>query len=600
MAAGINVGAYSDALVVLGTAGIVVPLVRRLGLNPVIGYLIAGALLGPFGLGSFAAALPLLDWISIADARNVSGIAELGIVFLLFIIGLELSFERLKTMRRLVFGLGFAQVAVTTAAIAAVMLLFGASPAAAGIVGVCLSLSSTAIVLDLFSAQRRLASSAGRGAFAVLLAQDLAVIPLLLFIPALGAGPGTPVLYGLAMALAQAAAAVGIIFLTGRTLMRPLFRQAAGTEASEFFLAAALFVIVAAGVVASLAGLSMALGAFVAGLLLAETEYRKAIEAHIGPFKGILLGVFFFTVGMGIDVRELVRQPVALIAGITALITLKAAVTVGLARVFGLTLPAAIEMGLPLAAGGEFAFVGIGLAAGFGLVPPALASFALALTSVTMVGIPALFDTGRRLALWVAPSAAGAIAPAEPPPQRGGHAIVVGHGRVGKVVCALLAQHRVPFIAADSNARDVARDRADGQEVYFGNALDPGFLRACGLMEATGLIITVQSLAIVDDVLELARALRPDLPIFARAHDATHAAHLYAMGATDVVPETIEASLQLSEAALVGLGVPTGPVIASIHEKRDEFRHALQKAAKQGSHPRSRGLRAKSRTPAGG
>ena len=595
MAATIDPGPYSDALVVLGTAGVIVPLVRRLGLNPILGYLAAGAALGPFGLGSVTDALHILDWVTIRDAANVAGIAQLGIVFLLFIIGLELSFERLKTMRRLVFGLGLAQVAVTAAVIGVALMALGVSPTAAGIAGVCLSLSSTAIVLDLFSAQRRMASSAGRGAFAVLLAQDLAVIPLLLFIPALGGvGSGGSVLMDLAWSLAMAAVALGIIVVAGRLLLRPLFRQAAGAGEGDSFVAASLFVIVGAGVAAALAGLSMALGAFVAGLLLAETEYRKAIEAYIGPFKGILLGVFFFTVGMAIDMRELLRQPGLFIAAIAGLIAVKAAVLFVLARLFRLSAPAAAEMSLPLAAGGEFAFVGIGLASGLALVPPALASFVLAVTSVTMAAIPVLSDIGRRAALALAPAEPQA-APAEPPPQLTGHAIVVGHGRVGKVVCALLARHKRPYLAVESSARDVARDRADGHQVYFGSALDPGFLKACGLMEASGLIITVQKLAIIDEILEEARAMRPDIPIFTRAHDATHASHLYAMGATDVVPETIEASLQLSEAALVGLGVPTGPVIASIHEQRDVYRRELRKAAKAAGASPSLGIRAKTK-----
>ncbi len=305
MAATINTAAYSDALVVLGTAGIVVPIVSRLGFSPVLGYLGAGALLGPLGLGSFVNSLPVLFWFTVSDAKNVEGIAELGIVFLLFLIGLELSLDRLLTMRRLVFGLGGLQVLLATAVLAAAAAMAGQSASTSLILGASLSLSSTAIVLELLSRQERLTTNVGRASFSVLLAQDLAVIPVLLFISILAAGPGGSVLKSLGIALLQAAVAVGVIVVFGRLLLRPLFRLVAATHSRELFIAAALFVIVGDGVIASRAGMSMALGAFVAGLLLAETEYRKAIEATIEPFKGLLLGIFFFTVGMEIDFREL-------------------------------------------------------------------------------------------------------------------------------------------------------------------------------------------------------------------------------------------------------------------------------------------------------
>ena len=305
MASTINIDTSSDALVVLGTAGVVVPLVRWWGISPILGYLGAGALLGPFGLGSFVGSLPVLYWFTILNDQNVAGIAELGIVFLLFVIGLELSYERLMTMRRLVFGLGSLQVVATTAVIAALALAAGLEGPVAIILGACLALSSTAVVIEVLSSQGRLATSAGRVSFAALLAQDLAVVPILLFISILGAGSGGSILASLATALLHAGAALAAIVIFGRTLLRPLFRLVASVNSSELFIAAILFVIVGAGVVAAQAGLSMALGAFVAGLLLAETEYRKAVEATVEPFKGLLLGLFFFTVGMKIDVREL-------------------------------------------------------------------------------------------------------------------------------------------------------------------------------------------------------------------------------------------------------------------------------------------------------
>jgi len=591
----INVAAYSDALVVLGTAGILVPLLSRLGFSPVLGYLAAGALLGPFGLGSLIQSFPLLSWFTVGDANDVTGIAQLGVVFLLFLIGIELSLHRLTTMRRLVFGLGGMQILVTTVLLAGFAVYSGKPPSEAIILGASLSLSSTAIVLELLSKQERLKTHVGRASFAVLLAQDVAVIPILIFIAVSAAGPQVSVLGSVGKAVVQAVIALSVIILFGRYLLRPLFRMVASTRSRDLFIAAVLFVIIAAGVITNQAGMSMALGAFVAGLLLAETEYRRAIEATIDPFKGLLVGIFFFTVGMNIDVRELLREPLALAGGIVGLIALKSIVIVVLAKLFRLSWPVAVEMGLLLGAGGEFAFVSLVLAAASGLTDPGTAIFALTVTSATMALIPLLSHLARRFASRL--RAAGAT-PSElltRPSGRQRHAIVVGYGRVGKVVCALLNEHSIPYIAADSDASTVTRDRRAGHDVYYGDAADPKFLEICGLADAAGVIITIHTHDLIDDIVEHVRAIRPDVLIVSRARDADHARHLYRLGATDAVPEAIEASLQLSEAALVGLGLPTGPVIASIHEKRDEIRRGLQQAARAAGLQEIRSVRAKAR-----
>ena len=591
----INVAAYTDALVVLGTAGILVPLVSRLGFSPVLGYLAAGALLGPFGLGSLSQSFPLVSWFTVTDAKDVTGIAELGVVFLLFLIGLELSLHRLTTMRRLVFGLGGMQILVTTVLLAGFAVYSGKPPSEAIILGASLSLSSTAIVLELLSKQERLKTHVGRASFAVLLAQDVAVIPILIFIAVSAAGPQVSVLGSVGKAVVQAVIALSVIILFGRYLLRPLFRMVASTRSRDLFIAAVLFVIIAAGVITNQAGMSMALGAFVAGLLLAETEYRRAIEATIDPFKGLLVGIFFFTVGMNIDVRELLREPLALAGGVVGLIALKSIVIVILAKLFRLSWPVAVEMGLLLGAGGEFAFISLVLATAAGLVDTGTATYALTVAAVTMALIPLLSHLARRFASRL--RAAGA-APSElmmRPTGRQRHAIIVGYGRVGKVVCALLKEHGIPYIAADSDASTVTHDRRDGHDVYYGDAADPKFLEICGLANAAGVIITIHTQHLIDDIVEHVRTMRPDVLIVSRARDADHARHLYRLGATDAVPEAIEASLQLSEAALVGLGLATGPVIASIHEKRDEIRRGLQQAARAAGLEGTRSVRAKTR-----
>ena len=597
MAAPINIDAYSDALVVLGTAGIVVPIVRRLGISPVLGYLAAGALLGPLGLGSLIGIAPFLYWVTVVDAKNVAGIAELGVVFLLFLIGMELSYERLKAMRRLVFGLGSLQIVLSTVIIGAIAYQFGNTPAVAMILGACLALSSTAIVIEVLSNQGRLSTATGRASFSVLLAQDLAVIPILLFVSIVGASTGGSVITSLLLALMNAGLAIAAIFIVGRLLLRPLFRMVASADSNELFVAAALFVVIGTGVIAAMAGMSMALGAFIAGLVLAETEFRKAIETTIAPFKGLLLGLFFFTVGMNIDVRELARDPFWLFASVVGLISIKSILLIGLARAFRLSRQAAIETGLLLGPGGEFAFVGIGMASALGLIATPVASFTLAVTSITMALIPGLALLARRLAPRFTEAKALDPELMVAPLALTGHAIVIGHGRVGQVVCSMLEEHDYRYLAIDNDARAVPEQRRSGREVYYGDATSPDFLKSCGVMDAKAVIVTVAATAAIDEIVRQVRALRPDLVIVSRARDAAHARHLYAIGVTDAVPETIEASLQLSEAALFGLGRASGLVIASIHEKRDEFRRELQQAAGKVQAENAQAVRRKTRRP---
>lgn len=584
---------YGDALIVLGTAAFVVPVVRRCGISPVLGYLGAGAVLGPLGLGSLGKSVPAVGWFTISDAQNVAGIAALGVVFLLFSVGLELSLARLSAMRRMVLGLGGSQVLLTSAVIAGIGVAAGRNPSESILLGASLSLSSTAIVLELLSAQERLTTSVGRASFSVLLAQDLAIVPILLFVSILAAQSGQSVYTSLAAALLQAVMAITIIVIFGRVLLRPLFRLVASARSSELFVAAVLFVIIAAGMLAEQARLSMALGAFIAGLLLAETEYRKAIEAAVGPFKGLLLGIFFFTVGMNVDFREVVGYPLLLVGGVVGLIIVKTVLMIGLGKVFRLSWPVAAETGLLLGPGGEFAFVGVGMAVAAGLVEPTMASHVLTITAVTMALTPLLSVGARHVAARLAAGKSVDPELTARPAAGKPHAIVVGYGRVGKVVCALLRQHGIPYIAADSDPATVTRDRREGHDVFYGDAADPRFLETCGLANAVGVIITIHTASHIGEIVEHVRAMRPDILIVARARDEGHARHLYSLGATDAVPETIEASLQLSEAALVGLGVATGLAIASIHEKRDEIRRTLQQAAKDAGREQIHSVRVK-------
>jgi CPA2 family monovalent cation:H+ antiporter-2 len=337
----------------------------------------------------------------------------------------------------------------------------------------------------------------------------------------------------------------------------------------------------------------MALGAFVAGLMLAETEYRKHVEAIIEPFKALLLGVFFFTIGMRINVRAVLASPLEIMISVVSLIVLKVAIVMALMRLFKLPRPAFLEVGPMLGPGGEFAFVGIGVATAAGLVSYPEASFALAVTALGMALIPSLHLLGQRAAGMLAEPTY--VEPPVLPNTETGHTIIVGYGRVGRIVAEMLERHGQVYIATDSDARTVAEERRRGRPVYFGNALEPSYLEKFGLGDAKALVLTIHDQKAMDVIIEHVRAHYPSLTIVARARDAEHARRLYGVGVSDAVPETIESSLQLSEAVLVGIGVAVGPVIASIHERRDEFRHELQEAATTAGLRETRSVRASRR-----
>ena len=579
-------GPMREAVIILGSAAIVIPLFHRLRVSPVLGFMLVGLLAGPFGLGALTDRWPALAWFTITDRAAIAPVAELGVVLLLFMIGLELSFERILIMRRLVFGLGSLQVLVSAAAIAAAGLLAGAPPKQAVVLGLALAMSSTAVVAQVLAEEKRMTSLVGRASFAVLLFQDLAVVPIMFALGVLGGGAAHgPVELGLA--IGQALLAIVALVVLGRVVLRPLFRGVARTRSPELFMAACLLVVLATGLAAAVAGLSMALGALIAGLLLAETEYRRQIEVTVEPFKGLLLGVFLVSIGLNLDLGRVLDQPFAVIGAALALVAVKAAVVAGFGRLFRLRFAVGGPAGLLLGAGGEFSFVILGLGTGLGVLSADAAGFAFILAALTMAAIPLLSLLGSALF----PAKPAAIDPALLPPEANDGAprvIIAGFGRVGQTVASLLETHRVPYLALDSDARRVARLRRQGSTVFYGDVSQPALLQRVGLSEARALVVTVDDRVMADDIVRLARADRPDLLIIVRARDAPHAADLYALGASDAVPETIEASLQLGEAVLVDLGVPMGRVLVSIHEKRAEFQAEI-KARVPGVEVRLRG-----------
>lgn len=566
---------YKEFLIVLGVAGLVVPLFLRVGVNAVVAFLVVGIILSPDVMGQLAQKAPVFEYLAIGKPENLSHIAELGVVFLLFLIGLELSFERLNTMRRLVFGLGGLQVVVSFAIITGAALAAGLPPAAALIAGAALSLSSTAIVVQMLSDAKRLGSQTGRTSFAILLMQDLAVIPMLLLVPILGQRVEGNVGISLLLALGQAAVAVALIILVGRFLLSPLLRMVARAGSADFFMAATLLIAVGTGALANLAGMSMTLGAFIAGLMLAETEFRRAIEAVIEPFKGLLLGTFFLVVGLKLDLDMLFAAPVYTLGIAVSVVLLKSIIVYLLARAFRVNRGAALETAMLMGPCGEFGFVIAAAALSTSLIDDDASRNIVLVVTLTMIALPFVAKLGARLTQGLRQRAKLAAVDTALPEDRQARVIIAGFGRVGRLIASMLDEHKIAWLAIDSDADLVARERRNGLSVYFGDATNAEFLRRCGLAEAKALAVTMDNALRADEVVKAARTQRDDLKIIARARDERHAQKLYEAGVTEAVPETVESSLQLGEALLVETGVPMGLAIASVHERRDGFRKLL-------------------------
>ncbi len=574
---------YREALVFLATAGIVAPLFHHLKMSPVLGFLLAGAALGPFGLGRLAGDYPVASVFAIADVEGLARLAEFGLVFLLFMIGLELSWDRLARMRRLVFGLGLAQVAISTAVLAAVgHVWFKVATAPSILMGAALAMSSTAIVMPVLAESRRLNKTPGRVAFAVLLLQDLMVAPALFLVSALARAQKDKHFSGwdALWSFLPAFAALAALIVAGRLLLRPLFRLVASAQLTELFMAACLLVVIGGAVMSASTGFSMGLGAFIAGLLLAETEFRREIEVTVEPFKGLLLGLFFVSIGASLDIGAVLADPAPVFVNAGGLIAVKAAIIFPLARLFRIEWRPALEAALLLAPGGEFAFALLTSAIGAGVLPGHIGADAMVVVTLSVFAIPLLGRLGLMLtqpqkideeAQYAHLAPAGEIAQ--------GRVLIVGYGRIGSLVGDMLLRHSTPFVAVDDAVSLVAEAREKSVEIYWGNAARRDFLMRCGLDQARALVVTVSNGPAAVEIVRLAREILPDLTIVARARDAHHATELYKAGASDAIPETIEASLQLAETVLVDIGVPMGYVIASIHEKRDEYRKLLQPTA---------------------
>lgn len=573
-----------DAVVFLIAAGLVIPLFKQIRVSPVLGFLLVGLAVGPYGLVRLGDEHSWLTFIMITDVSGVRALAELGVVFLLFMIGLELSMDRLMAMRRLVFGLGSAQVLVTGVVIGVVAWLWGNGVETSVVLGGCLALSSTAIVTQLLIEQGRFGSPTGHGIFAILLAQDIAVVPILFLVGILGAQTGGPVSTALLLAIGEAILAVTLILLVGRLLVRPVLRFVANADSPEFFLAVSLLLIIATSYATHEAGLSAALGAFLAGLLVAESEFHHEMKANIEPFKGLLLGLFFMSVAMWIDPLEVLKNPYWTAASVVGLFVIKVAIVAVLGRLFGFSWARSLETGMTLGQGGEFAFVVVGLAVSMAVMPESTAQFMLIVVSATMFLTPAM----ARLARWVGGRLAAAVEaeagiPSEQSAAGGGHVIIIGYGRTGQLLGELIGRQMVPFVALDLDVERVSRCQSEGLPVFYGDASREVMLRSVGIRDAVAVVICTDDPDVPGRVLSASRKLAPAVPVIVRAHDDAHSSELLGAGATRVVPEVLEAGLELAQITLELAGIPAAVAHSLVESQRLEAETHMERATARDS-----------------
>lgn len=542
-----------ETLFFLALVGILIPLLQRLRVNQVVGFLIAGMLVGPQGL-----------------AREVQTLAELGVIFLMFLIGLELSVPRMWAMRRWVFLGGLTQVVLSALLIAGLVRLLDQSLATALLLGAVLSLSSTAVVVQLLSQQRALAKPLGQAAFAILMLQDIAVIPLMIFVDMFSSQPTGNLVFAMSLAALKSVAVVVLIFLVGRTVIRPLFRLFAQQRQPEVFMALTLLIALSTAGATAVAGLSLALGAFLAGLLLAETEYRHEVEVMIEPFKGLFMGLFFMSVGMLIDLETALREPLGIALCVIGLLLSKTLVAAAVLRIGRLSWGKSLEGGTLLAQGGEFAFIILGTAAVTQLMPNTTTQFVLVVVSISLMVTPLFAKLGAYLGAKIDDVHTQRVHAHEfhQTSSLKDHIIIAGQGRIGQLLADVLYQQGVDYVALEHDAVVVAKLVEKKRPVFFGNASRTDLLHKLNAAQAAAFIVTMDQPASAMHAVRAARRAYPSLPIYARSRDEQHACELLLAGATAVVPETLEAGLQLSSFALQAGGLGESQVAAAVQAER--------------------------------
>ncbi len=579
-------------LVLLAAAVFVVVLCRKLKLPPLLGYLIAGTAIGPHALG----------WVE--ESQQANHLAEIGVVFLMFSIGLEFSLPKLQTMRRVVLGVGAAQVGATLLVVFAAALLLGVPWQGGLVLGGALAMSSTAILAKLLAERQELNAEHGRQIIGILLFQDLAVVPLLIIIPALAAPIGD-MAANIGWALLKAVVILAVLLFVGQRLMRAWFHVVARAKSSELFVLNVLLVTLGIAWLTELAGLSLALGAFVAGVLISETEYRYQVEEDIKPFRDVLLGLFFVTIGMLLDIRVVVQNGwvgvilVALLAGKTFLIF-------GIARLFGSGSGVALRTGLALGASGEFGFVLLAHAGNAQLISPQWLQPVLAAMVLSMLATPFIIQRSdaivRRFsasewmmrAMQIHNIAVQTMAANE-------HVLICGYGRSGQNLARFLEQEKIPVIALDVDPQRISEATAAGEHVVFGDAARREVLIAAGLLRARALVIAYSDTASALHILALVQELHPGLPVVVRTREDTDIERLKAAGAAEVVAEIMEGSLMLASTTLMLIGTPLNRVLRRIRETREQHYHLFrgffrgitdeQDEGERAAHPRLHSVR---------
>ena len=547
----------SDILILLAAAVIAVPIFQRLRLGSVLGYLFAGVIVGPWGLGF------------IDQTEEIRHIAEFGVIFLLFIIGIEMRLARLWAMRRMVFGMGTAQVMITGLVIGGVALLFGQPLKIAVVIGFGLALSSTAFGLQILNERCELHTGHGRSSFSILLLQDLAVVPLLALVSLL-ATETTTLLEGIEYAILDAAIAIVLVILVSRLLLTPFLKLVASTRTSEVFTAAAVFIALGTAWLLETVGLSLALGAFLAGLMLADSHYRHQVIADIEPFRGILLGLFFMAVGMSINFGLMADNRYMLVGLVIGLLLIKSGIIWGVCRLMGIAPANAVRTAMLLSQSGEFGFVLFGLAAVSGLFPNELFQLLTLLVAVTMISTPLMHRLGDYIGKRVGSGDYSRdISTAEIDTEQS-HAIIAGFGRVGRRVAKLLQDADVPYLAIEKDIERVLHGTKEGYPVFYGDASHKGVLKAAGAEHAAVLVVTLDNTSSAVRIVSIMKQHYPDITIHARGYDSYHCNQLSKAGATTVISETLEESLQLGRTVLQTMDVCDGDIDALVESFRKE------------------------------
>jgi glutathione-regulated potassium-efflux system ancillary protein KefC/glutathione-regulated potassium-efflux system protein KefB len=530
-----------ETAIFLSAAVIAVPLFKKLRLGAVLGFLAAGIVIGPHALGL------------VSDVENILHFSELGVVLLLFIIGLELQPSRLWVLRKSVFGLGGAQVVVTAAVLGLIVYSLGLTPESALVAGLGLSLSSTAFVLQILAEKNQLTTRHGRASFAILLFQDLAVIPMLALIPLLAAKGITSSQGSPGFAVLKALALVAAVIIGGHYLLRPVFRAIAASRIQEVFTAAALLVVIGTSLLMQLVGLSMSLGAFIAGVLLADSEYRHELEANIEPFKGLLLGLFFIAVGMSANLDLVASHPFAILAAVIILMAIKSAVVFVLGKLSGYSTACARNLAVALPQGGEFAFVLFGVAAAHQIMDKSVADMLIVVVTLSMALTPAFFSLNEAIEKrWLR---------SDKPPdfdkidEGENRVIIAGFGRVGQIVGRILRLRKIGFTALEMSQEQVDVVRRFGSKVYYGDASRLDLLRAAKADKAEIFVLAIDDVASSLKTAATVKKHFPNLAIYARARNRFHAYQLMDIGVDGLIREALLSSLDLAKQVLQGLGI---------------------------------------------